>query len=368
MTETDFHSFAAEGIRVSVDLRGGHVRQLQVEQGGRTIEPIHTAPWVEDAAIAGDEAIVPNLRFLSGDFFCAPFGFTEPGEGPPHGWPANSRWRLLGVETIAAGGRVARYELAHDVAGARLIKEFTLRDGHPFLYQRHIFFGGEGPIPVANHGMTRFDAPGRISFSPKLYGMTPANSLEPDPAIGRSVLAYPARFDDPARVPLADGTSVDITAYPFASRHEDFVMMIEDPANPLGWATAARPDKGDIFVSLKSPADYPVTMFWFSNGGRDYAPWNGRHVGVLGIEEGRTYAGMGRAASIAPNPLNEAGIATTLDLVPNGEASVRNVIGGLPLPEGWTRVAQVEASDGVLTLRNDQGEHVSVPFDTGFLA
>ena len=44
-------------------------------------------------------------------------------------------------------------------------------------------------------------------------------------------------------------------------------------------------------------------MLWFSNGGRDYPPWNGRHVGVLGIEEGRSYAAYGHAASAADNPL-----------------------------------------------------------------
>ena len=81
---------------------------------------------------------------------------------------------------------------------------------------------------------------------------------------------------------MGDGTIADLTSYPFASAHEDFVALVENTANDLGWAAALRPDKRDIFLSLKNPRDYPITMMWFSNGGRDYAPWNGRHRGVLG--------------------------------------------------------------------------------------
>ena len=68
--------------------------------------------------------------------------------------------------------------------------------------------------------------------------------------------------------------------------------------------------------TLKNPADFPVTFVWFSNGGRYYSPWNRRHLGVLGLEEGRAYSAYGHAASIAPNPLSEAGIPTALQLSP----------------------------------------------------
>ena len=86
--------------------------------------------------------------------------------------------------------------LQKHILGARLIKEITLRDGHPFVYQRHVFEGGEGAISVASHAMTKFATRGRLSFSPKAYGEAPPNPQESDPARGRSALAYPSRFED----------------------------------------------------------------------------------------------------------------------------------------------------------------------------
>jgi hypothetical protein len=367
MSDGYLHTIEARGVRATLDLRGGHVRVFAVTQDGRAVEPLHTAPWIHDKDVVEDESLDANLRYLSGDFFCAPFSTSDIDPATLHGWPANSPWTLLGVEAHPEGGQIARYELVKRVMGATLVKELTVRDGHPFLYERHVFIGGAGDIPVANHAMTRFDGGGRLSFSPKLFGTTPATAIEPDPAVGRSLLAYPACFTDLTKAPRADGTTADLTTYPFGAKHEDFLSLIEDPANPLGWAAAVRPDKRDIFLSLKNPAEYPITMMWFSNGGRDYAPWNGRHVGVLGLEEGRTYAGLGHKASIAPNPWSEAGIPTFLSLDPAGEVDVRNVIGGVALPEGWTRVASVEAQGSELVLADEAGGTMTVPYDAGFL-
>jgi hypothetical protein len=146
-------------------------------------------------------------------------------------------------------------------------------------------------------------------------------------------------------------------------------MLVEAKGNHLGWAAAIRPDAADVVLSLKSPADFPVTMLWFSNGGRDYAPWNGRNVGVLGLEEGRAYSAAGHAASIAPNPLSASGIPTALELKPGGVVEVRHVIGGLLLPDGWTEIASVEsAANGALMVSDISGASQRLPFDTSFLA
>jgi hypothetical protein len=363
-----FMRVEAAGIGVTVDLRVGHVRELAIEREGRVLRPLHTAPWVEDEVIGRDEAIAPNLRWLSGDFFCAPFAASDVEPAPAHGWPANSAWRHLGTERADAAV-TARFELERAVSGARLEKVFTLRDGHPFLYQRHVFFGGRGRVPVANHAMVRFGpGGGRLAFSPKAWGETMATPQETDPARGRFVLAHPTRFGDLRSVATAAGGHADLTRYPIGSRHEDFAMLVEAPGRPLGWAAAERIDAGELFVSLKHPGELPVTMLWFSNGGRDYAPWNGRHEGVLGIEEGRSYAGYGHAASAADNPLARAGVPTALELEPHGSVSVRNVIGGLPVPAGWSGVVRVEARAGELALEDAGGRHVGAPCDADFLA
>src|SRR5918998_692356 len=79
--------------------------------------------------------------------------------GPPHGWTANGSWRHLAAEALPGGGTVRRFELVERVMGARVVKELRLIDGHPFIYQRHVFEGGEGALPVSHHAMTRAASP-----------------------------------------------------------------------------------------------------------------------------------------------------------------------------------------------------------------
>ncbi|MEQ9688595.1 MAG: hypothetical protein RLO48_02590 [Bauldia litoralis] len=362
------HTINADGARLVLDLAGGHIRSFAVTVDGREITPLHTAPWVDDATVTDDPDVPENLKYLSGDFFCAPFAASdvEP-DTPGHGWPANSAWTLIDETPAAGGGTTARFGLEKRVMGARVIKEITLRDGHPFAYQRHIFEGGKGSVSAASHAMTRFTAPGRVTFSPKAFGELPSMVQEGDPARGRSLFATGKRFEDLTKLPLADGSLVDLHGYPVADDHEDFLMLVEAPDSPLGWAAAARPDSRDIAISLKNPADYPVTFLWFSNGGRYYAPWNSRHRGVLGMEEGRAYSAYGHKASIEPNPLSEAGIPTAVELSPDGSVSLSHVVGGLPLRDGATEVFAVDVVDDTLRVTQNDGHAYVYPFDAAFL-
>jgi hypothetical protein len=361
-----FHVLEAAGIRVKLDLRAGHIRDLAIERGGRWISSLHTAPWADDPAIANDLNLPGNLRFLSGEFFCAPFATSDLENSPPHGWPANSAWRLQDINR-ADFGVVGRYELQRPVMGAKVVKELKLRHGHPFLYERHIFVGGQGAVSVANHAMIRFNGNGSLAFSKKAYGRTPSHALENDPTRGRAKLAYPSRFEDLRSVAAADRTTVDLTSYPIGERHEDFVMLVEDFGNRIGWTSAWRPDRADVFLSLKATAVLPVTFLWFSNGGRDYHPWNGRHIGVLGVEEGCSYFGAGHKASIEPNDLSLSGVPTAIKLARDGAVEVRNVIGCVPVRDSFPGVADVRWSDGMLTVIDVNGGRESYPFDDRFL-
>ncbi len=363
-----FHRMQAAGISLAVDLAVGHIRDFTVEMAGRKLTPLHTAPWVNDPTITDDPEIQPNLKYLSGDFFCAPFGASDvETDAPGHGWPANSTWLLVDEER-SRGAVTARFVLGKRVMGAEVVKEFTLRDGHPFLYERHVFNGGSGAVSAAGHAMTDFKGEGRLSFSPKAFGYLPAATQETDPARGRSLFATDVRFTDLSKLPLASGKTVDMHRYPLARRHEDLAVLVEAPDSRLGWAAAVRSDGGDMMLSLKNPADFPFTYLWFSNGGRFYKPWNGRHRGVLGIEEGRAYSSAGHAASIAPNPFSEEGFPTSLTLMPEGSVAVRHVIGGIPLPEGWSQVRDVAVEGDHLRVSGDSPYAARIPFDAGFLA
>ncbi|MEW6633912.1 MAG: hypothetical protein AB1440_23825, partial [Pseudomonadota bacterium] len=177
-------------------------------------------------------------------------------------------------------------------------------------------------------------------------------------------LAYPARTADLAHFPLAGGGTTDLAEYRMEDKREDFITLVEDDHGGPGWTAVARHAEQDLVLVLKNPAELPVTMLWFSNGGRDYAPWSGRHVGVLGIEDGRT--AVGHAASIGDNWLKHEGVATAFALAEGRSFSFRHVIGAVPFTDA-------EAPSDIETVRDRMriiaadGAARDVPFDGEFL-
>ena len=368
MDRNALYRLEATGITVEVDVELGNLSKFEVERDGRRSAPFHRAPWSDDARPPEGTEGAPHLVRISGDFFCAPFAAADVEPAPSHGWTANAPWRLVGTRVVEGGGTTATFVLDRPVMGARVLKELTLRDDHPFLYQRHIFEGGAGALPVANHAMVSLPQGGQLSFSPKRWAETPTTALETDPARGRSVLRYPARSADLQKYPRADGGTVDLTTYPIDDGHEDFAVLVEAPDATFAWSAVVRPNEGDLALMLKNPAQLPLTMLWFSNGGRFYPPWNSRHRHVLGVEDGCTYSLYGHAASIAPNAMNAIGIPTSISLDPHGRVDVRHVIGAVPAPPGWTRVRNIRQDDGVIVVRDAAGETLELPFDGSFLS
>ncbi len=208
------HEIKAQGISVRFDPLGGVIDDVAIKAGGITLHPMHRAPWLASGETVAD-SVAPVERKLAGDFFCAPFGRSAP-DMPIHGPSANGTWES-GVQTIAADGAVtARYVLSELIHGAHLTKEIILRPDHPVVYQRHVFEGGAGHIPVAHHAMVHVPGGAALSFSPKEFGRTTNSPLESDPARGRSLLKYPQRIETLTQVALADGSAADASFYPFA--------------------------------------------------------------------------------------------------------------------------------------------------------
>jgi hypothetical protein len=341
---------------------------MAVTRDGRTVSPLHRAPWADEPGPIEGTAEAPHLARLSGDFLCAPFAAADVEPAPAHGWPANAPWRAIGARADGQGGFTASFVLVRPVMGARVSKHLTVRDGHPFLYQRHVFEGGAGAIPVAHHVMIALPSGGRLAMSRKGVAETPATPLETDPARGRSALAYPARTTDLTRMPKADGTTADLSRYPIDSDHEDFLVLAEAAGSGFGWSAISRSGENDLVLVLKDPRVLPMTMLWYSNGGRAYAPWNGRHRGVLGVEDGRTASLSGHAASIAPNPWTERGIPTALTLSPTGSVEIRQVIGAVPTDGDFGLVRSVAVEDGHLQVTAEDGRTLDLPYDSAFLA
>ena len=50
MTER-FRTIAADGVHLVLDLEVGHIRAFEIGDGPNVVRPLHTAPWVDDAAM-----------------------------------------------------------------------------------------------------------------------------------------------------------------------------------------------------------------------------------------------------------------------------------------------------------------------------
>lgn len=347
------HKINAQGITASFAARGGVLRQFTVTDDGAEIATLHHAPWTA-SEVPPDAP--PHQAWLAGDFLAAPMG---PGPDGLHGLAANGDWRVMPSDP-----GTLRAVLDGAVQGATLVKELSVADGQPFVYQRHLFIGGTGVLPVSNHAMVHLPHGAKLSFSRKRWWETLAEPLET--VNGRSCLAYPRRAEDAAEFPGADGGAVNLHRYPWGPAHEDFVAGVEDPASPLGWTAVVRPEEGDLFLSLRNPAQLPMTMLWHSNGGRDQAPWNGRHMACLGVEEGAVLPVLGLSSREEPDPLTAAGQPALLRLDPQGTAEVRHILGAIRWPSGQS-VAGVMLEGDVLTVTGDWGAERKLPIRGGWL-
>ncbi len=350
----------SDNVAFDFNRSGGNLDSVVfTSKHGTDIRPLHRAPWVDETELLPDEVSMVE-RQLAGDFFCAPFG-AGPGL-PIHGWTANGTWLPEGSTGENDDATSHSYRLQETVNGAAVTKTLTVRPGHPFLYQRHRFAGGTGHLPIGHHAMIRVPGGAQLSFSGKRFGVTPKEEPEPDPARGRSVLKYPQKFARLDRVKDAAGENLDISRYPFCSDHEDLVVLAGDPAIQIGWSAAVAREDGFLFFAVKDAARLPETILWMSNGGRQYAPWLGRHRFVLGIEEVATSCHAdGEFSSTGARSLD--GLATGLTLSETSSVDVLYGFGAIAVPASWSAVADIRVGKTSLTLVDVSGADLTLPFD-----
>lgn len=346
---------------------GGHVGPVTFRIGDRRVEPYAVAPWAEEEP--GD--IPPILQVLRGDFFCLPFGANEePARGehhPPHGETANQQWE-------AVDRRPDRLHLTMEtsVRPGHVDKIISIRDGHAAVYSRHILSGMTGPMSFGHHAMLRFPegaSTGLIATSPFVFGQTAPEPVERPENRGYSILEPGSSFTSLDDVPTVTGAPADLSRYPARRGFEDLVMLVSDVTLPFSWTSVTFPGEGYVWFALKDPGVLHQTIFWISNGGRHYPPWNGRHVNVMGLEEVTSYFHYGLAASIRPNPVSERGWPTSIDLDPTRPLDVRYVAAVAGVPDGFDHVASITpVGAGEVLLRSRSGQSARVRVDHGFLS
>ncbi len=288
---------------------------------------------------------------------------------PDHGETATRRWEFVAANTTPAGVEfVAR--MRTQVRKGEVTKRILLRHGETNLYCRHELRGFSGPMSLGHHAMIAFpkeNGPGQILLSPWREGRVSPQPIESAEMGGYSALKTGAAFRSLSRVPMANGGVADLTRYPARNGFED-IVMVSSRARPteLAWTTVTFPKAGWLWFAIKDPRTLASTVFWHSNGGRHYPPWNGRHRGVLGLEEVTSYFHLGLAESASPNPLSKAGVPTVLGLRRDRVTTINCIMGIVPLPPGFDRLQSLRLKDDHLVARSTSGLDVSHPVDLSF--
>jgi hypothetical protein len=317
----------------------------------------------------------PIIRVLRGDFFCLPFGGNAtPFRGerhPVHGEIANSRWQFRSLETRARR-TCLHLSLRTKVRPGRVDKRIWIVDGENVVYSQHVVSGMSGPMNPGHHAMLKFpDATGsgRVSTSRFVYGQVFPGALEQPEQGGYSWLKAGAEFRSLERVPTLDGGTTDLSCYPARRGFEDLVLLVSDARAPFAWTAVSFPRERYVWFALKDPRVLRQTIFWLSNGGRHYAPWSGRHINVMGLEEVTSYFHLGVAESARKNALSRKGFPTCLTLDARKPLVVNYIMGAAAIPAGFDRVASIRAAGGNrgIRLESDSGRQVEAAVDLGFL-
>jgi len=362
-------------VAAYVTQQAGHLAPVTFDRKGRKIKPLAVAPWAEEKTPPGLPHLLTSLR---GDFFCLPFGGNDDayrGENhPPHGQTANDKWSLVSLKE-QDDRHTLKLRMKTTVRKGTVDKNLTLIDGHDAVYINHTVTNMTGKMSCGHHAVVQFPderETGVVSHSPIEFGMTLPVPAEDPAAGGYSSLQPDKRFKSLKRVPLAAGGYTDVSRYPARRGFEDILTLVNRPTGPFAWNAVTYPKQRYVFFTLKDPAILPQTVLWISNGGRHYAPWNGRHVNIMGIEDVCSYFHFGLKTSAAPNPIARAGSKTCHTLKKSQPLSVNYIMATAKIPAGFDRVKTIKPAAGKkktthVTLTADSGKKVTVPLDHTFL-
>lgn len=347
-------ALATPEVTAALTLRGGHLAPVRFALGGgRHASPYSLAPWLP----AGEPEQQPILQILRGDFFCFPFG-AAPGHELIHGETANLPWTLDEHHPASL-----RASLRLERTGGSIQKNITLRPGHLAVYQEHVISGVEGRYNYGHHPVLEIPEGEsvRLRASPFRFGGVYAY---PDPDERHAFLSG-ARFASLDRIPLADGSGHgSLLAYPHAARREDIVMLsARDPG--LAWTALTFRDY--VWVSLRRTEDFPSTLLWLSNGGRDGAPWRGRHARRVGVED--VYSHFCDGVHVArEDRLRAEGIPTARAFYADVPARLRHIQFVVPVAPDFGGLATLAPIPGGVRLVSESGAIAEASLDTAFLS
>lgn len=357
-------------MSAAVTRLGGHLAPVIFRLGSKQVAPFSVAPWAEEKIDAGTP---PILRVLRGDFFCSPFGADEnPYRGEthqPHGETANANWCFESLNRDSEGVHL-HLSLDTKVRAGHVDKFLSLRNGETAIYSRHVLSGMKGNMTFGHHATLKFpegEGSARISTSRIAGGWTFPGTFEMPARGGYNCLKPSATFKRLDRVPLAQGGYTDFGRYPARRGFEDIVQIVHQDRPDFAWTAAVFPKEGYVWFSLKDPRVLQSTVLWSSNGGRHYAPWNGRHVDVMGLEDVTSYFFLGISPAEKPNPISREGFKTFTRLHPQKPTIVNYIMAVAAIPRDFEQVKTIIPDTHGVTIASVSGHRIPVKLDVTFL-
>jgi len=326
---TERHALVwAHGIAAVQSLGGMLGPVLFLLPDGRQVAPLQVAPWFDEPDRGQHPAI---LRELRGEWPCIPFGSDAPRDLPAgwsatgdsfdgaevaHGHSSNVDWVFTHVSPTVVE-MVCDYPETHPIR--RLTRRVAADPDAPAL-EITLEVEARRPcrLPIGLHPTLRLPLDGTARLEPPPFREGRVFPLEVEP--GRGLLIPGETFTTLGAVPGHRGP-VSMTHLPLPQPTEELLQLCGVAGHfglrhPEGWRVTLDWD-ATVFPSL---------LLWVSNRGRDYAPWNGRHL-ALGVEPVCAAFDLGPAVSTAPNPIAAGGTTTAHAFDPDHPFTTRYRIG-----------------------------------------
>lgn len=292
---------------------------------GREVQPMQIAPWADEPGAAELPGV---LRRLRGEWPCAPFGVTP--DSVPSDWPQGLRGEA-GEEAHGYGSN-NEWALGQSPDGA-LTAHIDYPATSPIrrLERRVAASAGEARVKIELTIVTRRACRLPIGLHPTFRLPAETGAARLDPGAHDAVWTYPLDISPTATlfapnsrgvgieaVPAIGGGARDATRLPFVEDSENLLML----TGARGRCALDNTGEGYRVVLEWNPAHFPSLMLWMSNRGRQFAPWNGRHL-ALGVEPVCAPFDLGTAFANAETPLSSAGVATGIALDPDAPFKTR---------------------------------------------
>jgi hypothetical protein len=294
---------------------------------GRTFQPFAHAPWADDPAL--DPGLPAHLRHLGGEFVCVPFGIGgrpqdllpewESGawkqvNASPHGLSSDAAWNLISADATHVSLRLA-YPDDDDIEF--LTRRIAVVPDAPALdLELAIHVRRPTRQPLGLHPILRLpEAPAELVIESAFeFGMTYPAMVPP----GISRVAPGRRFTRLESVPGMDGGTIDYARLPKDTPTEEMLMLCGIRA-PV---TVHYPGERAAFRLSWDTKLLPSCLLWPSDCSVAEPPWNRRFRG-LGLEPIAALFDAGRDLTLERNPINAAGIATSVAIVPGQPLVIR---------------------------------------------